>query len=79
MARGVGGQADGFADCTEAAASPARREGVLEGQFRLVVNQAAGHHQVAGNPLGALRLKGLDLVLRGAVQLLARDILIDFG
>ncbi|WP_227007485.1 hypothetical protein [Pseudarthrobacter sp. AB1] len=33
---------------------------------------------MAGHPLGALVLKGLDLVLRSAVKLLARDILIDF-
>ncbi|HAG60237.1 MAG TPA: hypothetical protein DCL83_13435, partial [Arthrobacter bacterium] len=33
---------------------------------------------MAGNPLGALVFQGLDLVLRGAVKLLARDILIDF-
>ncbi|WP_258061948.1 hypothetical protein [Arthrobacter sp. ZGTC412] len=50
---------------------------MLEGQFGLVVNQAAGHHQVAGNPLGAGSLKRLDLVLCGAVQLFAGDILVD--
>jgi hypothetical protein len=52
---------------------------VLECQLRLVVNQAAGHHQVAGHPLRALGLEGLDLVLRGAVQFLAGDVLVDFG
>jgi hypothetical protein len=52
---------------------------VLEGKFRFVVDEAAGHDQVTGNPLRTLRLKGLDLVLRGAVKLLACDVLIDFG
>nr|WP_246223775.1 hypothetical protein [Pseudarthrobacter psychrotolerans] len=51
---------------------------MLEGELRLFVDQASGHYQVAGNPLGALVFKCLDLVLRSAVKLLARDILIDF-
>ncbi|WP_285242451.1 hypothetical protein, partial [Pseudarthrobacter sp. fls2-241-R2A-127] len=33
---------------------------------------------MARHPLSALRLKGLDLVVGGAVQFLARDVLIDF-
>ncbi|WP_306901059.1 hypothetical protein [Arthrobacter sp. B1I2] len=52
---------------------------MLEGKLGLVIDEAAGHHQVAGHPLGALRLQGLDLVPGGAVQFLARDILIDLG
>ncbi|MCP9000119.1 hypothetical protein NFC73_10305 [Pseudarthrobacter sp. RMG13] len=51
---------------------------MLESQLGLFVDQASGHYQVAGNPLGALVFQGLDLVLRSAVKLLARDILIDF-
>jgi hypothetical protein len=50
---------------------------MLESQFRLVVDQAPGHHQVAGNPLSAVSFESLDLVLGGAVQLLARDIVVD--
>ncbi|WP_307076724.1 hypothetical protein [Arthrobacter pascens] len=50
---------------------------MLEGKLRLVVDQPAGHHQVAGHPLGTLVFEGLDLVLRGAVKLLARDVFID--
>jgi hypothetical protein len=50
---------------------------MLESQFRLVVDQAPGHHQVARNPLSAISFERLDLVLGGAVQLLARDIVVD--
>ena len=77
VAGGVGRQAHGFADGREAAPAAAGCEGVLEGQLRLVVDQAAGHHQVAGHPLGAVVLEGLDLVLRGAVQFLARNVVVD--
>jgi hypothetical protein len=52
---------------------------VLEGQLRLVVDQPAGHHQVAGDPFGAVGLKRFDLVLGGAVKFLARDIVVDLG
>ncbi|XTR52047.1 hypothetical protein ACOM2C_00040 [Pseudarthrobacter sp. So.54] len=74
---GVGGEAHGFADGGEAAAAAAGREGVLERQLRLVINQAASHHEVAGHPLGTVVLKGPDLVLGGAVQFLARDVVIN--
>ncbi|VXB09892.1 conserved hypothetical protein [Arthrobacter sp. 9AX] len=75
----VGGEANSFTDSGQPATAAAGGEGVLEGQFRLVVDQAAGHHQVAGDPLGAVGLQSLDLVLRGAVQLLARYIVVDLG
>ncbi|UUL75844.1 hypothetical protein NG819_17315 [Pseudarthrobacter sp. Fe7] len=52
---------------------------MLEGKFRLIIDEPAGHHQVAGNPLCALGFEGLDLVLRGAVQFLARNVLVDLG
>ncbi|WP_285250983.1 hypothetical protein, partial [Pseudarthrobacter sp. fls2-241-R2A-168] len=52
---------------------------MLEGQLRLVVDQPAGHHQVAGDPFGAVGLKRFDLVLGGAVKFLARDIVVDLG
>ncbi|WP_240689784.1 hypothetical protein [Arthrobacter sp. PAMC25564] len=52
---------------------------MLEGKLGLFVNQAPGHDEVARNPFGAVVFKGLDLVLRGAVQFLARDVLIDLG
>ena len=77
MAGCVRGQAYGFTDGGEAATASAGREGVLEGQLRFVVNQASGHHEVAGHPLGAVVLEGLDLVLRGAVQFLARNIVVN--
>ncbi|WCI09345.1 hypothetical protein PJ267_06430 [Arthrobacter sp. OVS8] len=50
---------------------------MLESELRLVVDQAPGHHEVAGNPLGAVVLEGLDLVLCGAVQFLARNVVVD--
>lgn len=77
MAGGVGGQAHGFTDGREAATAAAGREGVLEGKLRLVVDQAPGHYEVAGHPLGAVVLERLDLVLRGAVKFLARDVVVD--
>jgi hypothetical protein len=52
---------------------------MLESQFRLIIDQAPGHHQVAGNPFRAISFERLDLVLGGAVQLLARDIVVDLG
>jgi hypothetical protein len=52
---------------------------VLESQLGLVVNQPAGHDQVACHPLCTLGFEGFDLVLRGAVQFLARDVRVDFG
>ncbi|MCU1531216.1 MAG: hypothetical protein JWO49_787 [Arthrobacter sp.] len=76
---GVGGQANGLADCCEASTSTAGCEGMLESELWLVVNQAPGHHQVACNPLGAVVFERLDLVLRCAVQFLARDVLVDLG
>ena len=77
VAGGVGRQAHGFADGGEAAAAAAGCEGVLEGKLRFVVDEAPGHHEVAGHPFGAVVFEGLDLVLRGAVQFLARDVLVD--
>jgi hypothetical protein len=50
---------------------------VLESQFGLIVDEAPGHHQVAGDPFRVVGLKGFDLVLRGAVKLLACDILVN--
>jgi hypothetical protein len=50
---------------------------VLESQFRFVIDQAPGHHQVAGDPFSIISFERLDLVLGGAVQLLARDIFVD--
>jgi hypothetical protein len=52
---------------------------VLERELRLVVEKPSGHDEVAGNPFRAVGFQGLDLVLRRAVEFLARDILIDFG
>ena len=78
VAGGVGRQANRFADYREAATAAACSKGVLEGQFGLNVDQPASHDQVLGDPPGALLLKGLDLVTRGAVELLARDVLINF-
>ncbi|GAC1602574.1 MAG: hypothetical protein NVS3B6_13310 [Pseudarthrobacter sp.] len=50
---------------------------MLEGKLGFFIDQAASHDEVAGNPLRALGLQRLDLVLGGAVKFLARDILID--
>jgi hypothetical protein len=52
---------------------------VLEGKLGLFFDQAAGHDQVPGHPFCALGFQRLDLVLGGAVQFLARDILVDLG
>ena len=75
----VGGQADSFADGREASAAAAGRQGMLEGKLRLLVQKASGHDEVAGHPFGAVGFEGLDLVLRGAVKFLARDVLVDLG
>jgi hypothetical protein len=50
---------------------------VLEGEFRFFIDEPAGHHKVAGDPFSALCFKRLDLVLGGAVEFLARDVLVD--
>ncbi|GGI95421.1 hypothetical protein GCM10007175_36320 [Pseudarthrobacter scleromae] len=50
---------------------------MLEGELRFFIDEPAGHHKVAGNPFRALCFKCLDLVLGGAVEFLARDVLID--
>ena len=52
---------------------------MLEREFRFFVDEAPGHDQVARNPLCTLGFEGLDLVLGGAVQFLARDVLVDLG
>jgi hypothetical protein len=52
---------------------------VLERKLRLVVNEAARHHQVARDPLRAFWFESLDFVFGGAVQLLARDIVVNLG
>ncbi|HET6269035.1 MAG TPA: hypothetical protein VFE00_03055, partial [Arthrobacter sp.] len=50
---------------------------MLEGELGFLVNESAGHYQVACNPLGTVVFKGLDLVLRCAVQFLACDVFVD--
>ncbi|HEY3572754.1 MAG TPA: hypothetical protein VGK98_02890 [Arthrobacter sp.] len=52
---------------------------MLERQFRFLVDEPPGHHEVAGDPFRAVGFEGLDLVLRGPVEFLARDVLVDFG
>ncbi|MEV7456962.1 hypothetical protein, partial [Pseudarthrobacter oxydans] len=50
---------------------------MLEGEFRFFIDEPAGHHKVAGDPFRALCFKRFDLVLGGAVEFLARDVLVD--
>ncbi len=69
VAGSVSSQSHGFTHGSQPSAATAGCKGVLEGQLGLVINQAAGHDQVAGHPFRALGLKRLDLVLRGAVEL----------
>ena len=52
---------------------------MLEGQFGLVIDEPAGHHQVTCNPLGAVGFERLDFVLGGPVKFLTRDIVVDLG
>ena len=77
VAGSVGGQAHGFADGGQTSATAAGSQGVLEGQLRVDVDEAAGHHQVLGDPICALAFKGLDLVLRDPVEFLARNVVVD--
>ncbi|WP_255771151.1 hypothetical protein, partial [Pseudarthrobacter sulfonivorans] len=51
---------------------------MLESKLRFFIDQAAGHHEVTGNPFRALGFQRLNLVLGGTVKFLARDILVDF-
>ncbi|WHP60807.1 hypothetical protein QMY03_07825 [Arthrobacter sp. KFRI-F3372] len=50
---------------------------MLEGEFRFFIDKPAGHHKVAGDPFRALCFKRFDLVLGGAVEFLARNVLVD--
>ncbi|MFE5839726.1 hypothetical protein [Arthrobacter sp. NPDC056493] len=79
MAGSISREAHGLSDSGKASAAAAGGKGVLERQFRFLVDEPSGHHEVAGNPFRAVGFQGLDLVLRGAVEFLARDVLVDFG
>ncbi|WP_455833975.1 hypothetical protein [Pseudarthrobacter siccitolerans] len=50
---------------------------MLEGKLGLVVNEAPCHHQVPGDPFGTVGLESFDLVLRGPVEFLARNVVVD--
>jgi hypothetical protein len=76
---GIGREAHCLADSGQATAAAAGGKGMLERQFRFLVDEPAGHHEVAGDPFRAVGFEGLDLVLRGPVEFLARDVLVDFG
>ncbi len=79
VAGSVGRQTHSFTDSRETATAAACSQGVLERKLRFNVYQAAGHDQVLCNPACALLFKGLDLVTRGTVEFLARDVVIDLG
>jgi hypothetical protein len=50
---------------------------MLERQFGLFVDEPACHHEVTGHPFGAVCFKCLDFMLRGPVQFLPRDVLVN--
>ncbi|MGF6835970.1 hypothetical protein QF015_004172 [Paenarthrobacter sp. TE4293] len=79
VARGVGGKAHSFTDNGETPATAACGQGMLEGQLGLNVDQPASHDQVLRNPACTLLLEGLDLVARGAVEFLARNVIVNLG
>ncbi len=79
VAGSVSRQTHSFTDSRETATAAACSQGVLERKLRFNVDQAPGHDQVLCNPACALLFKGLDLVTRGTVEFLARDVVIDLG
>jgi len=77
VAGGIGRQAYGFTDCSQAPTSTTRCQRVLEGKFRLEVDEPPRHHQVLRDPLGAAFLEVADLSAGDPIEFITLDVLID--
>ncbi|MFJ6281103.1 hypothetical protein [Arthrobacter subterraneus] len=77
MSRSVSGQAYRFPDDRKAAAATACREGMLEREFRFIIDEPPGHDKVLGYPECTALLEVADLGTCDLVQFAAGDILVD--
>jgi hypothetical protein len=77
LPRAVGRQPDGLPHTAESAAASTSRQGVLERELWIDLEQAAGHDQVLGHPGTIALVQGVQFATGRPIQFLAGDILVD--